>query len=44
MKRDNSLALLLCLLGFCGVGGLHDFYLGCDGLVLSNCLLVTSSG
>ena len=29
MKRDNSLALLLCLLGFCGIGGLHDFYLGC---------------
>lgn len=29
MKKDKSVAILLCCIGFCGIGGLHDFYLGC---------------
>lgn len=29
MKKDRSLCILLCSIGICGVGGLHDFYLGC---------------
>ena len=27
-EKNKKTALLLCLLGFIGLGGIHDFYLG----------------